>query len=258
MLDPDQSHALPGPPPGPNRVTPAKDTADIPQLTVPGETPMEYVCAVCKLDPGTLQTCCVCYGVWYCSAKCQTEDWPLHELLCTTYAAPCPMCPARPGLRPVFIGPGYDHTNHVRVAFFHPTAARPELVRVKADGNWVRDLLEEGAQNPNQTFAMRYLEAKVGGYVLLVMFRAKFRRDGSQANQALAAAVRTVGGGGEPKTEWCGPVIVARCCGGRFECLTLTDFSWAVRFLADYAGDPLQGEAVDELSKPKSKNCEIM
>jgi len=38
----------------------------------------------------------------------------------------------------------------------------------------------------------------------------------------------------------------------------MADFSWAVRFVAGYTGDPLEGETVDELSKSKSRSCNIM
>src|SRR5512142_934157 len=100
---------------------------------------------------------------------------------------------------------------------------------------------------------MRYIEAKVSGYTLLIMFRAKFRRDGSQPNQSLAGAVKDAGND-EPKTEWRGPVILARCCRGEFDNLTMADFRWAVQFLVSYAGDPLQGEAVDDWSKSRTKN----
>lgn len=42
-----------------------------------------YWCVKCELKKSTLK-CCRCKIVYYCSKKCQTDDWPVHKLLCAT------------------------------------------------------------------------------------------------------------------------------------------------------------------------------
>jgi len=39
-------------------------------------------CNVCEAKSGTTKKCTGCFKVWYCGAKCQSEDWPQHKDQC--------------------------------------------------------------------------------------------------------------------------------------------------------------------------------
>jgi hypothetical protein len=46
--------------------------------------PSDSLCAICD-QPG-INACAGCHSIRYCSKLCQKTDWPLHKLLCKTYA----------------------------------------------------------------------------------------------------------------------------------------------------------------------------
>lgn len=55
-------------------------------------------CARCKSDASS--RCSKCHSEWYCSRKCQVEDWPTHKQICKVLAqTPKPTVPqaAKPG-----------------------------------------------------------------------------------------------------------------------------------------------------------------
>jgi len=41
-----------------------------------------WKCEVCQRSDKSNKKCAGCYHVWYCSSKCQRNDWPHHKIIC--------------------------------------------------------------------------------------------------------------------------------------------------------------------------------
>ncbi|EDU47482.1 MYND finger [Pyrenophora tritici-repentis] len=76
---------------------------------VPSPTTTPNLCATCHTP--TPRKCSTCKNIRYCSATCQTTDWPLHKPVCKRYLASLTQRP--------------EKTTTRRILFFPLSATKP-------------------------------------------------------------------------------------------------------------------------------------
>ncbi|KAI1381998.1 hypothetical protein F4677DRAFT_400513 [Hypoxylon crocopeplum] len=161
-------------------------------------------CAVCWKEGG--RACVVCKSCWYCSKKCQKDDWKSHKLLCKAIADE----PDRPS------------PSHVRAIYFPEDKPTPVPIWINCSPN------EEvpGDAGFLDIALIRGLVSKAGEYeeylglekvnrdnsrnrtfprILEYHFRDNFYNDGSPRTASFQASVRPHG---EDKRDWRGSLVV--------------------------------------------------
>ncbi|KAF2820744.1 hypothetical protein CC86DRAFT_428592 [Ophiobolus disseminans] len=54
-------------------------------ITQPVTAASPPLCAVCHKAVTISQRCKACVNIYYCSKECQTQDWPMHKLVCRAF-----------------------------------------------------------------------------------------------------------------------------------------------------------------------------
>lgn len=182
----------------------------------------DNVCTVC----GVLDThfCGRCKSSRYCSQECQTDDWPLHKLLCKAFS-------------------NFDMTTrpsnrHFRGIVFPEDECKPQVA-------WLKQSNIEPSMGPhkiqtlqlqNDAILLRALPDTID-----IICRENFLADGSQLNKSITAVLATF-----PKQSyrWRGPIVALGKKGrsasaGTCRDLGMNDFRYVANELIAYGGQPL-------------------
>ncbi|KAI9648087.1 hypothetical protein NHQ30_002716 [Ciborinia camelliae] len=158
-------------------------------------------CTICNLPA---KNCARCRSAAYCSAACQTLDWPLHKTLCKKFTT----TPPRPS------------PTHKLGFLFPPDSTSPKLVWVNViktkvpsferlfDAPDVSEFLTYGPgdrYDPEQLLIQpqRIMRARNINHTLAVYMRDNFGSDGSKMTQSASSITA-----GKMKHSWKGPLIV--------------------------------------------------
>jgi hypothetical protein len=164
------------------------------------DSPASDECVMCS-RPATMM-CKRCRCQIYCSRQCQTKDWRIHKLLCSSrqqFETP----PHKDARRAIVF-----EENEPTVKFIWVT------IQLKRDddpddpGEWESPILEEyfgpGQAGHCQPYYNNVIRSRRLKEHIDLRFREDFLHDGSRPNKAVAATV------GAMTPVWCGPLIALR------------------------------------------------
>ncbi|KAI3319327.1 hypothetical protein HD806DRAFT_548586 [Xylariaceae sp. AK1471] len=185
-------------------------------------------CIICN-KPNALR-CGRCKGASYCSKLCQRADYPIHKLLCASFA-------------------GFDITTrpteeHMRAILFSVDQKKPKLVwlhcKWRGDGGY-RDATpfldgDSGCSNPIE---YNPVLGRLLPNIVYLAYRDNFLFDGSARNNSIATITGTSPGNHH---DWRGPIIAYGKVGpspnsAYYRDIDLNDFRHAADYFISYGSD---------------------
>ncbi|MCJ1282043.1 hypothetical protein MMC26_001366 [Xylographa opegraphella] len=171
--------------------------------------------------------------MWYCSRACQKEDWKVHKLLCSTFAA--------------FETP--QEYSHKRAILFQQDAEHPQFVWIetgRTDEGYdmeLKKLLHLPGEQSETTASdlvklnrINLSRQRPLRHNITLMCRDDFFKDGSIPNKSIIGSTK-----GMMKYDWRGPILaVAQEVNSMpeppYDDLTLHDFRDIVDYFLTYDG----------------------
>jgi hypothetical protein len=164
-------------------------------------TGTDHSCIVC-CESCTLH-CPTCKSAYYCSRKCQKNDWSTHKLFCAAYAS--------------FSLSSRPSSQHLRACFFPADSDRPEMVWVPwklhkdEDGQYCLPEFDPTLGLDRSLVIRRNATLNRNlSNTLNVYHRDAFLIDGSASNKSILALLATKP---EQQHDWRGPIVAISCRG---------------------------------------------
>lgn len=206
-------------------------TAEFDSLDEDAEISRMRNCVMCDKSPAT--KCARCESVSYCSKLCQSKDFELHRLLCTSYKT---FITSRPTLL------------HVAGIKLPTNAPKPQLIWIETEIEHDEYETWDSARNMGELLGggddvvpidVQY-NAKRGyrlHHRVIVFHRDAFLKDGSTTNMTVAALTARASG-----HDWRGTIILLNrdMHDTKYKDITMSDFRIAVDSLQSYSNYTVQ------------------
>ncbi len=173
----------------------------------------------------TATHCSKCKVIAYCSKDCQTKDWKIHKIFCSSLPFP----------------QSQKTTKFEKITgiLFNPNNLIPSLVEIELNIKFENNMLPDTILFIGATESFNYMQSNHFKKrnlrdTLVFAFRDNFLNDGSPINKCVQKIYK-----GKNNYPWCGPVLVMKMkglnvCENKYADMTPQDFEDVVDYFCWY------------------------